>query len=100
MKRNIWELEIDVSFVSIFSFVSAYLGWESTKCFKEKPVSECFTKKPQVSRSTVNVLVILGFGGLRGGLAILLRHCKGVSQYFCGIARGSRNGFAQMLKTP
>ena len=50
-----------------FSFVSAYLGWESTKCFKEKPVSECFTKKPQVSRSTVNVNI--KYGCMPGGLA-------------------------------
>ena len=29
-KRNIWELEIDLSFVSFFSFIPAYLGLEST----------------------------------------------------------------------
>ena len=55
MKQNIWELEIDVSFVSIFSFVSAYLGLESTNCINvllHEPVSISVN-----SGTTVNVLI-------------------------------------------
>ena len=56
MKRNIWELEIDVSFCFVFfSFVSAYLGLESTNCINvllHEPVSISVN-----SGTTVNVLI-------------------------------------------
>ena len=68
MKRNIWELEIDVSFCFVFfSFVSAYLGWESTS-LQNASMRSLYQSVEFTSGSTVNVnvnkcyLSVGGFG--------------------------------------